>query len=673
MALCSWKPKGSAPGHVSCDRCALPGEEYCIFHLPLEKKLADKRLAALFKEELEELFRAGNFYWVGFQFPAGINFAGKVFVTDIQAVDTCWAGDINFSRAEIKGNVSFHRTEIGVKKTDKDGPGRLDFSGARVEDGVYFNDAKIGSELVFSRAETGGNLSLKGAAVSAPADFRFLQVGGYVDCRNIVCNDSISFDNAILSGDMDLSRGKFAGKVSLQGAHLKGFRLHHATIDKGIYLERAKIEGRTDVQRLDGATPNLFFQEVEFCGPVFFRRNKKVAKGYFQRARFLHDVAFSGTVFNDKVSFHRARFWGSVQFRSVTIEGTAKFRNMVIRNAVFLDVTFNKGCDFSSTRGHFLALSGGLGKDDPLVSQQYALRLYRAAPPQLVFEDTEFGPGARFQRMDLSQSRFHQEDLSNVSFLHSQIHQTRFIGCAWGEGAESWSLVDRRRPCWRWRRPRLLWDELRWRETRSDRPRRRETRPDRPRGRAVWALVRREEEEPPPEPDDSEQKDPTASDIEVLALQLKQSLEASKDPITAGDFHFAAMEMKLAQAREKGRWARAAAMWLYKVISGYGERPRRALVFWTLGILLFTALFALFGDWKQAGQALGWKRGLEMSLRYAFYHALPFKLSQWNQNTASSITLAGPWWLWWVGELETVLLTAQFAFFLLALRRRFKR
>jgi uncharacterized protein YjbI with pentapeptide repeats len=54
--------------------------------------------------------------------------------------------------------------------------------------------------------------------------------------------------------------------------------------------------------------------------------------------------------------------------------------------------------------------------------RRYDLRLYEPGPPRLVFERTEFHAEARFHRMDLSQTRFQQVDLSNVSFLHSQIH-----------------------------------------------------------------------------------------------------------------------------------------------------------------------------------------------------------------------------------------------------------
>lgn len=156
-------------------------------------------------------------------------------------------------------------------------------------------------------------------------------------------------------------------------------------------------------------------------------------------------------------------------------------------------------------------------------------------------------------------------------------------------------------------------------------------------------------------------------------MQLKQSLEASKDPIPAGDFHFAAMEMKLAQAREKGRRGRALALWFYKILSGYGERPVRAFVFWLLGVLGFGLLFAWLGDWS-IKETVGFWDSLEPALRYAFHHALPFKLGQWNQTSSpETITLTGPWWIWWLSGIETILLTAQFAFFVLALRRRFKR
>ncbi len=304
----------------------------------------------------------------------------------------------------------------------------------------------------------------------------------------------------------------------------------------------------------------------------------------------------------------------------------------------------------------------------------YDLRLYEPGPPRLIFERTTFTKEARFHNLDLSQSRFQQVDLSNVSFLHSQIHQTRFIGCQWGEGPESWRLFSRQRPWWRWRRPRLMYDELQWRKNYCGYWEKRLS------GREgnrlplsiykLWDRIRICSFWPSARLPDNEYtvQGLITSDIEVLALQLKQSLETSKDPITAGDFHFAAMEMKLAQAREKGRPWRALGLWLYKVVSGYGERPGRTAGW--LSLLALGLTFLLFlGNFSLPGcpESWTWIRG-EEAFFHVLSHMLPFKLGSMSSGQP---TLEGL--LRWITLGETLVGTTLFTMFVLALRRRFKR
>ena len=147
------------------------------------------------------------------------------------------------------------------------------------------------------------------------------------------------------------------------------------------------------------------------------------------------------------------------------------------------------------------------------------------------------------------------------------------------------------------------------------------------------------------------------SDIEALALQLKESLERTKDPIPAGDFHFAAMEMKREQAKDQKRKWRARGLWIYKMLSGYGERPVRAFIWFLCTIAIATLLFTLFGD-KCFWQALF----------SSFQHSLPFKVA----STVSG-ALDGSEPSHWIGLGETFVGSFIFTLFGLALRRRFKR
>jgi hypothetical protein len=340
-------------------------------------------------------------------------------------------------------------------------------------------------------------------------------------------------------------------------------------------------------------------------------------------------------------------------------------------------------------RGRRAALVGEAARPEP--KQGYQLRLYEPGPPRLVFEATSFRGPAKFHGMDLSQTRFQQVYLGKVSFLHSQIHQTRFISCEWGQGPEYWRLVGRERPWWRWRRPRLLYDELLWRLARM--PKKRRDRLQKKleknlllavsaflaRSRKLDRLSRlfhllrlryrlaRADAEGWKSLAAKDSPKIRASDIEVLALQLKQSLEASKDPITAGDFHFAAMEMKRAQAWEKSRLLRFGGLWLYKTLSGYGERPGRAFFWLAVLAVGFTAGLGLWPSLLEQGAQIP-HPGVEDAFFHALSHMLPFKL---GSLSAAHQRLTGP--LRWLTLLDTVLGTSLFTMFVLALRRRFKR
>ena len=235
-------------------------------------------------------------------------------------------------------------------------------------------------------------------------------------------------------------------------------------------------------------------------------------------------------------------------------------------------------------------------------------------------------------------------DLSNLSFLHSDISQTKFIACDWGSGYENKKFTERKPSTAGWfhfRRPRLLRDELDWRK----------------------AIQKAE----------PEAGDPTAGDIEVLALQLKQSLEATKDPIAAGDFHFAAMEMKRERAKEQGRKARARTLWAYKMLNGYGERYGRAFVWVVLTWLVFAAAYACLGCPRPAGEgsidalmSAEWWETLGYSLYYSLENLLPFKFSSHFLKPEGTATH-------FIAAIETLFGTTLFTFFVLALRRRFKR
>lgn len=167
-------------------------------------------------------------------------------------------------------------------------------------------------------------------------------------------------------------------------------------------------------------------------------------------------------------------------------------------------------------------------------------------------------------------------------------------------------------------------------------------------------------------------KDLMYGDIMSEALQLKQSLENSKEPISAGDFHFAVMEMKRVEAKERGNGFRAAMLWVYKMINGYGERYGRTALWLALLVAGFSLLYwqvcpaGLHLSQNGSSTAPAAKITYWDYLLYALQNVLPFKFSQPVFQAVDSCAR-------WLSFAETFIGTSLFTFFALALRRRFKR
>ena len=389
----------------------------------------------------------------------------------------------------------------------------------------------------------------------------------------------------------------------------------------------------------------------------------------FQFATFGSGTNFISATFGDFAEFGLAVFGDSTYFRSANFGDFADFGLATFGdNAVFSGANFNGLGLFRSAKGRTRAfITKGRIKDKGNVLLEADTD--RPGPAGLVFEGTKFKAEADFSSTDLSKTKFQHVALSNLSFLHSDISQTKFIACDWGEGYENKKFTGREPEKARWfrfRRPRLFKDELDWRKVVKQK-------------KLILKDLKNDSiisSEKIPEGVDAKRFDLPqieSGDIEVLALQLKQSLEATRDPIAAGDFHFAAMEMQREQVLEKKQWARAAALWCYKMLNGYGERYGRALL-WVMVIwLIFAVGYALLGgisltDDKATGclAGCGFWAGLGRAALYSLQNLLPFKFSS-NFLTVSDTTV------YLLSMFETLFGTTLFTFFVLALRRRFKR
>lgn len=147
--------------------------------------------------------------------------------------------------------------------------------------------------------------------------------------------------------------------------------------------------------------------------------------------------------------------------------------------------------------------------------------------------------------------------------------------------------------------------------------------------------------------------------LEKLYRYLKLNYEGEGDLKQAGDFHYGEMEMQ----RRARPWRRRFPLsWynIYLTLSGYGERPFRALV-WLLGLLGGMALLiSVLGLETASGERVGFGPSLIFLLEQAtLLHP------EWAKPAATGARV--------VGALSRILLPAQAALFILALRNRLGR
>lgn len=671
MAQCRWPiDDDRVPEHLKeelrCQRNAHDDHDFCLFHIPLEEKNKDEELRAEFLERFRELYEQGEWDFAGFEFPDNVDMNG-------------W----DFRRPHEKEGRELKK---GRKNTES-----VDFSFARFGDQARFNNAIFGDLARFVRARFGYDARFISARFGDKAHFGGARFGGLAEFDSARFGDKASFGSAEFGNQASFRGARFGEQATFANARFGD----KAWFERASFGEKARFDNArfgdkarfTTVGFGDGANFDSasFGNQASFDGARFgehtrFERASFGDMAGFWLASFGSQARFDGASFGEQARFDYASFGDHARFDA------ARFGD----NTSFLRSTFMRAVNWRFITGQeraYVARGGPEGQE-----QSFTGELLRPTTPGLIFERASFGGPALFHRTDLSRTRFQQVDLRNVSFLHSQISQTKFITCTWGKCLESrrflhhidkdWPLLRRWAPLLRLGRPRLLFDELAWRKKKS-------------RGSIpgpyfdlawLWSKVKKflwvgVEEEWEPGWRTVDGYDPPgdlqASDIEVLALQLKKSLEDTKDPIAAGDFHFAAMEMKREQASEQGRWGRAAGLWIYKMLNGYGERYGRALLWIALLVAPCAPLYGWLGGLLQPHEAERVVKGtvalakaaepqINDYILYAMQNVLPFKFSK----PVLEAVLAPARWL---SFIETFIGTTLFAFFVLALRRRFKR
>lgn len=335
----------------------------------------------------------------------------------------------------------------------------------------------------------------------------------------------------------------------------------------------------------------------------------------FKEVLFPHPVSFAKQKFTKPANFRGAKFLGWADFREAEFAETADFSfARFTKAALFEKAKFNQQTLFQSTTlGEEADFRGAAFEALATFQQINEVENKESAPPFTAScQFLSFGFWGRVRFRDLA--------LARVSFLGTDMRRLEFHNVRWHS----------------YRGRQIVYDEI---------------------------LLEQKEKSPFISLASwTEQKlayEDACARVEEIYRYLKLNYEGEGDQKQAGDFLYGEMEMH----RRANIWRRRFPFsWynLYWALSGYGERPLRA-IFWLLGLLGGMAFLLARSGLNLEGGA---RAGFNSALIYLLQQATLIR-----PDWAAAQTPGGHL----LGALSRVLLPAQTALFILALRNRLGR
>jgi|GEM_PF-5873572 len=378
------------------------------------------------------------------------------------------------------------------------------------------------------------------------------------------------------------------------------------------------------------------FSGLYFGGDTYFGSANFWGRAFFCATTFGEKVGFSSTTFGGNVNFWSAIFEKEVDFNSTTFGKEADFNKTKFRGryayfnaGTFVGVADFRSATFGGTTVFNRATFGGADKKATTIFSHAILgasgRLHftpRAITGPFIadntdfngrvrFDDTHFKDKVSFGESNLGQASFNlckfdqqptfdRTDLRKAELIGAPVEDFRFMACKWPESKGRKITYDARKI----------------------------------NGNGFITIDNVEKIAPFPTQVGSKKPNiPPLKHLEDLYRRLKKVARAEMDEPLASDFHYAEKEMMrlhgfeaflgrngsghglslIARFQGLGRYITLS---LYRLISGYGEAPLRAL--WTLCMLLFTPYMLLEPTNNMVGL---WFVGIAFLFSQAWYIA----------------------------------------------------
>ena len=367
---------------------------------------------------------------------------------------------------------------------------------------------------------------------------------------------------------------------------------------------------------------SIFKEKVSFYGATFSEDtnfyNIEFEKHVdFSRVRFVKETDFTDAIFKEGALFYKASFLGETEFNGVIFHGNSDFFRATFSGNIFFGIaTIKKFINF----------------DEAIIENQLLLDRINWEKKLKI----EIAFDASFDNISFTKNgiiRFRDISLSRATFKGTDLRRCWFFNVDWNQ-------VKGRN---------VIFEELSLNEKEK-----------------IWGSYRLKCNIKRNCSQESNSKNksecPEKSDyarVEECYRYLKLSYEKAGDFKWAGDFHYGEMEMY----RRASKWRWFPFYWynLYWTLSGYGERPSRALGW----LAAFLAIFASLLSW--AGLEI-----MDPKHMAAFGDSFFYLLQKVTLQRPTWAEPAGFWGKLTAG-LSVLLIPGQAALFLLALRNRLGR
>ncbi len=395
---------------------------------------------------------------------------------------------------------------------------------------------------------------------------------------------------------------------------------------------------------------NVSFFEATFEGEANFRRTIFAGKASFKSTTFAGGAYFEEAEFAAGAYFMRARFPGVARFWNVKFPKRVTFKGAFVSDELtFPETQFAEDADFRDIE-MFIEEEDGT----------------RKGPGVLLFDN------AFFHRPERVQIGGYNTDLGQWSFKDTNIENVNFVNEEWKPKRRYWVNLFRRLTLIFIRKFKKDW-EPQWRG-------RDEYKVVEITKSLKWLFKRRGRKVIYDEILASERK-VTWEDAGQVYRRLRKKFERELAYELTSDFHYGQMECRRLNSDRHPLHPDRIFAFLYKIVSGYGERVGLPLLWFAVFFGLFTWLFLVTGFPAPDGSQILWVPGFEgmlsgdwwasvwQGISFTLRSSVSFAVPQYGEGVGETVGPTLPALMFFWKLLAVVFGT----FFILALRRRFKK